>query len=122
MILFKKSGRTGLHRKDQASKTLFVHITLSTTHLPSMRNCQPLFHYIHVLVVIFFMKALHEPLSYPRCFFKLGVILHGVRKAEGSVRCTDLTLFCRFYLQPSGLLQGQYLHPNSANYLSTCMV
>lgn len=68
------------------------------------------------------MNALREPLSYRRCLFKVGVILHGVRRGEGSVRCTNLTLFCRLYFQPSGLLQGWYLHPNSASYVSTWMV
>lgn len=68
------------------------------------------------------MNAFHDPQSYRIYLFKVGGIRHGTGRGEGSVTCLDLTLFCRFYFPPSGLLEGWYLHPNSASYLSTWMV
>lgn len=47
---------------------------------------------------------------------------HRKRWGQGSVKCTKLTWFGRLYFQLSGLLQGWYLHPKSASYLSTWMV
>lgn len=68
------------------------------------------------------MNVFHKPPSYGRSFFRVGVLWPSTGRGKGSAGCANLTLLCRLYFQPLGLLQGWHLHPKSASYVGLWMV
>lgn len=72
-----------------------------------------------VVFCFFLMKAFCEPASYRGCLHRLVQYDTAQGEGQGGVKSAALTLFGRLYFQPSGLLQGWYLHPKSASHLST---